>query len=64
MKKIIFKTIGWVLMVICVIGIFQIDPVTSPWEFFLRIICVAVVNDIFQLSIEDYCSKARDWFIK
>lgn len=51
-------------MATMVIGIFQIDPVTNPWKFILQVLCIAVVNDIFQLAIEDYCSKIRDWFIK
>lgn len=64
MKKILFKTIGWIIMVVMVIWLFQTDPVTSPWKFILQIISIFACNDFFDLYIENKLSKIKDWFLK
>lgn len=64
MKKILFKTVGWIFFIISFISIYQTDPVESPWKFIIQILVLICINDIFDLYIEDKLSKIKDWFTK
>lgn len=64
MKKILFKTFGWVAMLITVSLLFTIDPFNNTLKFIVYAIWIFAINDFFDLYIGDIFLKAKDWFVK
>jgi hypothetical protein len=64
MKKILFKTVGWICMVVMIISLLKIDPFINPWKFIFTGISIFGINEMFDLYIQDKLSKIKDWFVK
>ena len=64
MKKILFKTVGWIFIIIMVVALLKIDPFINPWKFIITGIAIFGIDDMFDLYIWDKLSRIKDWFIK